>query len=301
MANTPLPTHPPIVFWDRRTKRLTEEAVYGDFFIRAMYGHRLGRFVMDRFLSRPWFSRLYGFLQSTAWSRFKVAPFVRKFAIPMDDYVSESYSNFNDFFIRRFRPGARPFATSPTLMPAFAEARYFAYSAIGPLEKFPVKGIALSIDALLGSSAKARPFMGGPLLLARLCPTDYHRFHFPDAGTVIDAYRIPGKLHSVNPLALHFKNDIFLTNERFVTVLQTQNFGRLAYIEVGATCVGRIIHTHSDGPFSRGEEKGYFLFGGSTVILVGEPGRWLPSSDLLEQTWVGVETLVRLGDVVGSV
>src|SRR5262249_53104509 len=108
-----------------------------------------------------------------------------------------------------------------------------------------------------------------------------------------------GLLHSVNPLALQRKPDLFLANERQVSLLDTENFGLLAFVEVGALCVGKIVQTHSpDQPFQRGEEKGYFLFGASTVIVYGEPGAWTPEADLLEHTKAGREVLVELGQPV---
>ncbi len=137
------------------------------------------------------------------------------------------------------------------------------------------------------------------MLIARLCPVDYHRFHYPDAGRVEKLYRIPGRFHSVNPVALQFKQDTFATNERVVSVLNTNYFGKLAYIEVGAICVGKIVQTHNIAEgFKRGQEKGYFLFGASTVVLMGEPGAWTPAADILENTQKKLETLVKLGDEV---
>jgi phosphatidylserine decarboxylase len=137
------------------------------------------------------------------------------------------------------------------------------------------------------------------LLLARLCPVDYHRYHYPDGGKTQKHYSIHGQYHSVNPTALRFKEDIFISNERRVSILETKNFGKLAFIEVGAVMVGKIVQTHDETKaFRRGQEKGYFLFGGSTVIVLGEPGLWTPSKDLLENTKNGIETYIQLGDAV---
>jgi phosphatidylserine decarboxylase len=149
---------------------------------------------------------------------------------------------------------------------------------------------------LLGRTDIARSFQGGSLLIARLCPLDYHRFHYPDDGRTWDSYRVHGALHSVNPLALKFRSDIFFTNERQISLLDTRNFGRIAYIEVGALCVGKIVQSHFQPEFKRGDEKGYFLFGASTVIVMGQAGAWKPAQDLLEQTAKKRETLVRLGE-----
>lgn len=294
----------PILIWNRKEGHEEVEKVYGDSVVRWIYGTKPGQVLADSVLSKAWLSELYGSYQSSALSRHKVEPFIRDFQIPMDQYESGPFQTFNDFFIRKFKPDARPVVQEPELMPAFAEARYLAYERIRPEQTFPVKGTFLSAKALLDNVGLAQIFEGGPLLLARLCPVDYHRFHFPDSGEVTKAYSVRGGLHSVNPLALQYRGDIFATNERQVSILETQNFGKLAYIEVGALCVGRIVQTHRRQPefpkFERGVEKGYFLFGGSTVIVLGEPGRWRPDQDLLDQTEAGRETLVRLGDRVAS-
>ena len=187
-------------------------------------------------------------------------------------------------------------------MPAPVEGRYLAYAATTSDQNFEVKGRSLGLAALLGSEEEAKAFVGGPLLLARLSPMDYHRFHYPDEGMTLKQVTISGKLNSVSPFAFQQKPKIYLENERRVSILETKHFGRLAYIEVGALCVGKIVQTHDPRlPFSRGEEKGYFQFGGSTVIVLGQPGTWVPDPDLLSQTDIGRETLVRLGSQVGRV
>lgn len=288
----------PIRYWDRVARELCTEKVYGDAAVRWLYESRLGGCVAQHFLSRPWVSKITGRLQSSRWSRRRVPRFVEDFQIPMEEFEDAQYASFNDFFCRGFRPGARAFAAAPDALCAFAEGRYLAYESWTEAQTFPVKGKDLTAARLLGNDEHARAFVGGPVLIARLCPTDYHRFHFPDAGSVVSSYRVSGRLHSVNPLALRARSDIFVTNEREVSILDTENFGKLAYVEVGAMSVGRIVQTHEGGPFARGDEKGYFLFGGSTVIVLGEAGAWRPDADLLEKTSIMVETLVRLGDRV---
>ncbi len=287
----------PITYWNRRTGQIEQELVYGESALRWMYETTPGRALGEGLLSRRWVSAAYGSLQSSSWSRRKVAPFIQQFAIPMQDYAQQRFASFNDFFIRRFRAGARPFTQNPHEFAAFAEARYFAIERLDRAQRFPVKGIALSATELLGDSALAAPFEQGPAFIARLCPVDYHRFHFPDSGHGAQSVRRSGPLHSVNPVALQFRPDILITNERQVSILDTDNFGQLAYVEVGATMVGKIVQTHSASlPFARGDEKGYFLFGGSTVVVLGQPGAWTPDADLLAQSRQGRETLVRLGE-----
>lgn len=291
----------PITFWNRHTRRLEQELVYGEGAVRWMYETQPGRTLGELLVSRPIVSSVYGALQDTAWSARKIAPFIAQFGIPMAEYVDEPYGSFNDFFIRRFKPGMRPFTANPQAFAAPAEARYFAVERLDATQRFPVKGIALSAAELLGDAALAAPFERGPALIARLCPVDYHRFHFPDSGRIAHSARRAGPLHSVNPVALRNKPDILITNERQVSILDTEHFGRVAYVEVGATMVGKIVHTHpSSKPFARGDEKGYFLFGGSSVVILGEPGAWTPDADILDQSAKGIETLVRLGEQIGS-
>jgi phosphatidylserine decarboxylase len=131
---------------------------------------------------------------------------------------------------------------------------------------------------------------------ARLCPVDYHRYHYPDSGQTLDSYSLHGKLHSVSPIALHAKPDVLITNERRVAILQTEHFGKIAYVEIGALNVGRIVQSHSEATaFKRGQEKGYFLFGGSSAVILGEPGRWKLDPAMLERSLQGIETWVALG------
>lgn len=298
-----------IKFYNRITGKIDRELVYGDKFIEWLYESNSGK-GLSHFICKAPISKFYGALQDLPLSKQKVEPFIKKFNIQMSDYLPEEgrderspYSTFNQFFIRRFRPGKRPFVESPSEMAAFSEARYYGYESVLDDESVPVKGHNLKPKALIANEKWEKTFEDGPLLLARLCPVDYHRYHYPDNGKILDDYRVSGMYHSVNPLALKAKGDILITNERHVTILETENFGKLAYIEVGAICVGKIIQSRpldKGSAFSRGEEKGYFLFGGSTVIVVGEKGKWKPSEDILSNTKKGLETYLHLGMTVAS-
>lgn len=298
---------PEIKYFNRMTGQNEIEKVYGDWFIKFLYTSVAGQ-KMGGLFTNKYFSKVYGGLQDFPSSSKKVRPFIEKFNIPIEDYETgtrpaldpkDSYRSFNEFFIRRFKLGKRNFVTEPHRMPAFAEARYVGFDAISEKGLYPVKGHFLLAKDLIGNDQVGKIFEGGPLLIARLCPVDYHRYHYPDNGKVLDNFRVPGAYDSVNPFALKYKNQIFIKNERHVTILQTENFGRLAYIEVGAICVGKIVQTHRwNKDFMRGEEKGYFLFGGSTVVVLGEKGAWKPSQDILTNTEKGIETYLHLGSEV---
>jgi phosphatidylserine decarboxylase len=184
-------------------------------------------------------------------------------------------------------------------MAAFAEARYFGWDRVTIDQNFPIKGCSLSAEQILGTAERAAAFAGGPVLLARLSPMDYHHVHYPDHGTTADTAQLGRSLWTVNWHALLNQPDILFRNERQIHILDTQNFGRLGFVEVGAMSVGRIVQVHpTQTEYRRGEEKSVFKFGGSAIIVFGERGIWRPADDILRHTAEGIETLVRLGDTV---
>jgi phosphatidylserine decarboxylase len=286
----------PLPVWDRQTGKLFDEWMEDH---QATYESRPRRSVTQWVKSQPlydWFDAAY---QSTRRSARQIDPFIHKYHINMDEFEPVEYNSFAEFFDRRFRPGVRKFPLAPEEMGAFAEARYLAWDRVEPDQEFPVKGLSLNAEQILGTAERARPFMGGPVLLVRLAPVDYHHVHYPDAGTTLDQDRLGRRLWTVNWHALLNKKDILISNERQINMLQTRHFGRLGFVEVGALSVGRIVQIHPlDAPFERGAEKSAFRFGGSAIVVFGESGMWLPSPDMAEHTKRGIETLVRLGEPV---
>lgn len=295
-----------IHYFNRHTGQSEEEKVYGAKAVEWLYSSPIGKSLSDYIVRAP-ISQFYGEMQSSSWSKRKIGPFIDKFSINMNDFLpeegrteSDPYSTFNQFFIRRFKSDARTIESDPSKMSAICEARYFGHASIDENVTVPVKGHYLNSTQLVNNSKWGEVFKEGPLVIARLCPVDYHRFHFPDDGHILESYSVPGKYHSVNPLAIKSKSDIFMTNERHVSILETDHFGKIAYIEVGATCVGKIIQSRPmRGSFKRGEEKGYFLFGGSTVVMLGEKGKWSPDQLILDKTKEGVEVYQHLGSCMG--
>jgi phosphatidylserine decarboxylase len=249
--------------------------------------------------SEPLYDWLLAVYQNTGWSARQIEPFVRKHNIDMSEFKPVLYRSFAEFFDREFKPGVRPFASAPTDMPAFAEARYFGWEKVTAQQQFPIKGYSLNVEQVLGSAQRAAPFRNGPVLLARLSPMDYHHLHYPDDGSTLEDDRIGRSLWTVQWHALQHQPDIIIRNERQINILQTSNFGKLAFVEVGAMSVGRIVQVHPlDTRYQRGDEKSVFKFGGSAVVVFGEAGKWRPADDILQHTQENIETLVRLGDVI---
>ncbi|MCS6898708.1 MAG: archaetidylserine decarboxylase [Myxococcales bacterium] len=296
------PAPAPIQYIDRRTGELRTEVVLGEALVRFVYERIFGRLLRRAVLTRPGFSKLYGRYQSSPLSRRALADTIRKLAINMNEYEVPpgGFRHFNDFFTRRLRPGARPIDPDPRRIVSPADGRTFVYTKVQGDTLLPAKGRSLSLRALLGGDEVARPFRDGVVFIVRLCPSDYHRFHFPCAGQASAPRTLAGPLESVNPWALARGRPILDTNQRDLTLLDSPTFGRIACLEIGAMCVGSIVQTFRAGPVSAGEEKGYFQFGGSTVVLVFEPARIVVDEDLVANTRKGLETFLRMGEGVAS-
>ncbi|HNW60056.1 MAG TPA: archaetidylserine decarboxylase [bacterium] len=288
-----------LYFYRRGSHHKEEETVLGEGLMRWAYHTRTGRMVGRLLFHHAWPSRLSGWFAHTRWSRRQIARVIRDLRIDTAEFAQppDSYASFNAFFSRRLRPGARPFAADPGQIASPADGRVLVYPELQDGTLIPVKGKAFTVEALLGGDAV--PFHGGSLAVVRLCPADYHRFHFPCDGRVADQKRIRGRFHSVNQLILALGIDVFAENQREVTLLENDRLGGFAFVEVGAFGVGRIVQTWSAPVFRKGDEKGYFEYGGSTIVLVFAPGRMRFAADLLEHSREGYETLLKAGEELG--
>jgi phosphatidylserine decarboxylase len=292
---------PPTLVFNRLTGRLEEEAIMGERLLRLLYGNPVGRALAGVLARQRWFSRLVGRLEDSAWSARKIRRVAAELAIDLTELGKpvEAYRTFNEFFTRTLRPSARPIDERPEAVISPCDARLLAFPAASQDHAVEVKGSALRTGALLGDEGLAGRFSGGTLLVYRLCPADYHRFHFPETCVPGPAVRTDGRLHSVHPLALGTGRVRLDRNLRERTLLES-TAGTVCMVEIGALCVGSIVQTYRPGEGARrGEEKGMFRFGGSTVIVIYEPGRVRVDADILERSRSGLETLVRVGMAVG--
>jgi len=295
-----------IRYYHRIRQSVETEQVYGEAWLNWAYRTLPGKLLTRHVFSKQWVSRIFGVFEDSPLSRSKIDDFIEKYGIDMEEFEQTQYSNFNQFFIRKFKNGKRPFVSNPGTFCAGAEARYLVFESLKAKQTFPVKGIEIDLGVLLQDAEIAKEFEGGTLILARLCPVDYHRFHFPFEGQVIRHTRISGEYHSVNPAAFEAEPKVFLKNERQVAILESPVFGKVAMIEVGALGVGKIIQSAYSPldsmpvKFARGAEKGYFLFGGSTVIWLVQKGKLNLSRDLVENSARNLETWVPLGQALGE-
>ena len=293
----------PIRFYHRYKKTVELEQVYGDRWLRLAYGNPGGRFFVWLLARRAFFSQWYGYKMRKPESALKILPFIAKYDIDADEFAKSpfDYKTFNEFFYRALKPEARPIAAGERVAVFPADARHLAFQNIQAAAGFYVKGAKFSFEELLGNAQDAEKFAGGAMLISRLCPVDYHRFHFPVGGIPGEPRLINGWLYSVSPVALRRRLRYLIENKRVVTLVESPEFGTVGMVEVGATNVGSIQQSFMPGrAVKKGEEKGLFAFGGSCVITLFQRGRIRLDADILEQSAKHLETFARVGDRLGE-
>lgn len=292
-----------IKVYNRTTEKYEIEKVAGEKFLNVLYSSPAGKGPLELFIKKKAFSRVYGAYNDSFLSKRSITKFVNSFDIDMNQSVKQlkEFKSFNDFFTRNLVETARPTSKDKNDFVSLGDGRLIAYTDIDMDNLVQVKGLTYSLRDLLKDDSIANKYDGGICLILRLNPTDYHRFHFIDSGTCLETNKIKGHYYSVNPIALEKVERLFCENKREWSIFKSDNFGDLLYVEVGATCVGSIIQSYTPNkPVVRGDEKGYFKFGGSTVILFIEKDKIKIDEDILEQSSLGIETKVSLGETIGS-
>ena len=263
---------------------------------RWLYGTAPGRALLP-LLIRPAVSRFGGWCMDRRASRLLIRPFVRSSGIRLHDYPRRSYRSFNDFFTRSILPGKRPVDSRPEVLAAPCDGKLTVYT-IAENKSFLIKGVEYTLDQLLRDKELAGRFNGGSLLLFRLSVSDYHRYIWSLDGIPGEAVRIPGVYHTVHPAAAA-SEAIYRENTREYVVEHTADFGDVLIMEVGAMLVGRIENHAMPDKVFRGQEKGFFSYGGSTILMLLEPGRVAMAQKLVERSRKERETPVKLGQAIG--
>lgn len=284
------------MIWKDREGNIVPGDQGQDRMLEWLYGTSLGR-LMVKGLIRPRVSRAAGWLLDRRISALAVKPFIQKNHLSMEDFEQRPYRSFNDFFTRQLKPGRRPIDREPGHLIAPCDSK-LTVCPIRPDSRFWVKGTEYTLAGLLRDSRLAETFLGGTLLLFRLTVGDYHRYAYIDSGFAGESVRIPGVFHTVNPAAAS-RYPIYRENTREYALLESEDFGTLLQMEVGAAMVGRIVNAPGSRQVSRGEEKGRFEFGGSTIIVLLQKDAATLDEDILRNTAQGAETVVRLGQKIG--
>jgi phosphatidylserine decarboxylase len=287
--------------YNRKTRHLESEVSANINGLSFLYGSLAGK-IINPFITRHVISSTYGKFVKSRRSRNKIKTFVQQYQIDLSEVKRplESFTSLNNFFIRELKSTARPVDREPSHLISPADARLLVFN-LSDQTSLPVKGYWISLSDFVANTKLSKDYADGWCFVYRLAPCDYHRFCYVDDGMQDAVHRIKGVLHSVNPIALSSVNALMAKNYRELTIMHTANFGRVLHFEVGALMVGRVIlHNRHATSFLKGEEKGFFEFGGSTIIQLFSKDVITPDKDILDQSCKGIETLIRMGEKTGS-
>ncbi len=286
-----------ILYIDRKSGQVKQENVPSAGMLRWLYSGASGKVALNLLFKRKLVSSLGGWYMNTRLSAKRIPAFVAEHCIDLNEFQHNSpkaFSSFNDFFYRKIKTEARPLGNH-LISPA--DGKILVFPDIEDLSKFFVKGNEFSLRSFLRNEKLAKKYEKGAMAIVRLAPPDYHRYHFPAEGIASESVKIKGYYFSVSPLALQKSLRIFCENKREYCTLASPEYGDILILDVGATMVGSIIQTYKPGQkVKKGAEKGYFAFGGSTLVLLFEKGKISFDADLVENTRKGLETNVRLGE-----
>ncbi len=265
--------------------------------LNFLYNNVLGRLIL-KILTCPFVSKLAGCFMSSRLSVPYIKSFIKKNNIVLDDFEVSDWKSFNEFFIRPVKSGARVFDLSPSSFVSPCDGLLTVYPITDGLT-FTVKNSIYNIESLLENPALAKDFSGGICLVFRLTPTHYHRYHYFDKGEKGENIFIKGILHTVQPIAVE-NIPVYTRNSREYTVLKTENFGDAVFMEVGAMMVGKICNLHEAHSFNRGDEKGHFKFGGSTIIVLLKKDTAKIDENIISSNKKGEEYPVLAGMKIGE-
>lgn len=289
-----------VYIFNRKTQQFFKEKVPSEKSLLFYYGNPVGKALTFTLFARKYMSIFAGFHLNRSYSARKINGFIKNYQIDMEDYVvpTNGFRTFNQFFFRKLKPGKRNIeegVVSP------ADGRVLVFPLISKTSHFFIKGLEFNLSDFLDNDDLVNKYQGGSMAIVRLAPVDYHRFHFSAKGKVSEIVKIKGKYYSVSPLALQSSLRNILENKREYTLIETETYGDILHCDVGATMTGKIIQTYkANQRVKKGEEKGYFAFGGSTIVLLFEKDQIDFSSDLIKNTASGFETLVDMGMQIAS-
>lgn len=268
-----------------------------DRLLQKLYTSFYGR-VLLKVLTQPGLSKAAGAFLDRRASRFLIRPFIEKNQMDMRPYVKRPYRSFNDFFTREILPTERMIDCDPSHLVSPSDGKLSIYP-LDETAEFAIKGSVYTVDRILKNPSLAKRYEGGYACVFRLCVDDYHRYSYPADGEKSENIRIPGILHTVNPIAVE-SVPVYHENTREYCLLKTEGFGTLLQMEVGAMMVGRIANYHGPRRVKKGSEKGRFEFGGSTILLLVQKDRVTFREEFLKNTARGIETQVEMGEWIGT-
>jgi phosphatidylserine decarboxylase len=300
LAILPVPPQKPIKYIERNNGQVKTEKIYGEQWLNWLYHNPIGEASLWTIAKRKIVSSVYGDMMDAPSSADKIQSFIQDYDVDITIAQKQNFNSFNDFFIRKLKPAARPIIADSLAVASPADGKILAYNNINNSD-FYIKGLRFNVQSFLNNSELAKKYKNGAMIVFRLAPPDYHRYHFPVSGTTAASnIKIEGDYYSVNPLALREKGEIFWLNKREYGIIKSPVFGDVVMVEVGATMVGSMIQTYIGKNVKKGEEKGYFKFGGSTVVLLFEKDMINIDSDLVNNTSKNLETTIKMGEKIAE-
>ncbi|NLI58202.1 MAG: phosphatidylserine decarboxylase [Clostridium sp.] len=285
-----------VYVYNRETKSVYEEKQFKEKQLKFLYETFFGRIIL-KFISGKWYSRYSGKKNSKRKSIAKIKPFIEKYGIDMEDYKKREYRSFNEFFTRKIIPEKRPIPKDKNILISVADSKLRCYKIEENLS-IKIKNSIYTVEELLGDKELAEEFRNGICLVFRLTIDDYHRYCYFDDGRLLRRKYIDGKLHTVRPVS-EKRHKVYCENFREYSLLFTENFGKVVQMEVGALLVGKIVNMEKL-KFKKGEEKGWFELGGSTILLFFAENTVNIDKDIISNSYKGIETKVKYGERIGE-
>lgn len=292
-----------IEYMNRSTDKIETEKVPGESFLKFLYYNPFGTLTLEALVKRKFLSRWYGKKMDSPKSCEMIEKFVKDNGINLAESEKslKEFTSFNDFFIRKLRNGARKIDFDEDTLVSPADGKIIVIENMHDSSKFFLKGEEFTLKEFFKDEELAEKYQGGIMAIIRLAPVDYHRYHFPADGKISESKKIEGYYYSVSPHAIRQNFRIFCENKREYSILSTEKYGDICISEIGATMVGGIEQTYTPNTFvKKGMEKGYFYFGGSTVIMFLEKDRVEIDRDILENSINGIETKIFMGEGIGK-
>jgi phosphatidylserine decarboxylase len=291
---------------NRQTGETFIEKIYGDDAMKIFYGSPVvSKWVTDKFLTNKVLSQTYGAFNDSILSKYKIEEFVNLMGIDLSECEKDlsEYKSFNDFFARKLKPLTRPIQKKPGTVISPSDGRLLVFPKINETTLSYLKWAPIHLmDLFAQNESLVQRYKDGMCAVLRLCPADYHRFHFPASGKIGVTKNISGMLHSVNPYALEQQIPVYCLNKRTMAELDSNEVGKILMMEIGAMFVGTIVQTYRPATtVEKGDEKGFFKFGGSTCVLFFEKDSIRFDEDLVKNSAQGLETLVKMGEQIGSI
>ena len=288
----------------RNDDKVYIDAISENKIISCLYSKKYAKLLLNILVGNSLVSTIFGRIMDNKISKCFIRNFVLKNKINIEESEKgiDEFSCFNDFFIRNLKPNSRKINKDEDVLVSPADGKVLVYARLHKSVNLSIKGSKYTLATLLHDDELALKYEDCSVAIIRLSPTDYHRFHFPSDGYVSDTKEITGKYYSVTPVALKYKPDLYFENKRAICEIKNEKVQDFLFLEIGATMVGSIIQTHL--PYSeikKGDEKGYFKFGGSTVILIFQKDNILFDKELLDNTDNNYETAILMGESVGKI